>query len=218
LQPHYLALHGLSKLLETVSLVARRINPPLRVTGVIVCMHEAGTRLASEVLEDVGSFLNASEQGNNPWAGARVFKTLIRRNIKLAECPSHGMTIFDYAPQSHGSEDYAALAVEVRAMTEPDAAGPPTASPARPRPAKTAPAPSAGACDSAGDSVEPAIGPKPVCPSAKPAPVSPRRKRKAPAPARLSVEPNQEAVTLAAPVVAIEASSAPSAPPLSQTG
>lgn len=120
LQPHYLALHGLSKLLETVSLVARRINPPLRVTGVIVCMHEAGTRLASEVLEDVASFLHASEQSNSPWAGARVFGTVIRRNIKLAECPSHGMTIFDYAPRSNGAEDYAALACEVRAMVEAD--------------------------------------------------------------------------------------------------
>lgn len=119
LQPHYLALHGLSKLLETVSLVARRINPALRVTGVVVCMHEPGTRLATEVLDDVASFLRTSEQSNEPWAGARVFKTLIRRNIKLAECPSHGMTIFTYAPKSNGADDYAALALEVRAMVEP---------------------------------------------------------------------------------------------------
>ncbi len=118
LQPHYLALHGLSKLLETVSLVARRINPALRVTGVVVCMYEAGTRLATEVLEDVQSFLRAAEGGGEPWAGARVFRTVIRRNIKLAECPSHGKTIFDYEPKSNGAEDYAALAVEVRAMVE----------------------------------------------------------------------------------------------------
>jgi len=119
LQPHYLALHGLSKLLETVSLVCKRINPALRVTGIVVCMHEAGTRLAGEVLEDVASFLRESENSGQPWSGARVFKTVIRRNIKLAECPSHGVTIFDYAPASNGAEDYAALATEVRAMVEP---------------------------------------------------------------------------------------------------
>jgi chromosome partitioning protein len=132
LQPHYLALHGLSKLLETVSLVARRINPALRVTGVVVCMHEAGTRLASEVLEDVALFLHASETGSSPWAGARVFKTLIRRNIKLAECPSHGMTIFGYAPKSNGAEDYAALGDEVRTMTEAVECKPAVVAPATP--------------------------------------------------------------------------------------
>jgi len=119
LQPHYLALHGLSKLLETVSLVCKRINPALRVTGIVVCMHEAGTRLATEVLEDVASFLRDSETAGQPWSGARVFRSVIRRNIKLAECPSHGLTIFDYAPASNGAEDYAALATEVCAMVEP---------------------------------------------------------------------------------------------------
>jgi len=127
LQPHYLALHGLSKLLETVALVARRINPQLRVTGVIVCMHESGTRLATEVLEDVAQFLRAAQGHDVPWAGAQIFKTFVRRNIKLAECPSHGLTIFQYAPKSNGAEDYGALAAEVRAMVEPDS---PVASPA----------------------------------------------------------------------------------------
>lgn len=138
LQPHYLALHGLSKLLETVSLVARRINSQLHVTGVIVCMHEPGTRLASEVLEDVGAFLQASVGGEQPWAGARIFSTPIRRNIKLAECPSHGMTIFDYAPKSNGADDYAALALEVRAMVEGGLRPPLTI--AKPEPAGADPA------------------------------------------------------------------------------
>lgn len=158
LQPHYLALHGLSKLLETVSLVARRINPPLRVTGVVVCMHEPGTRLASEVLEDVTSFLHASESGRAPWAGARVFKTPIRRNIKLAECPSHGVTIFDYAPQSNGAEDYTALAVEVRAMVEPELAQP-----------APAPAPAQGA-PKAATAAAVTRKPKPTAPAAQAAP------------------------------------------------
>lgn len=117
LQPHYLALHGLSRLLETVSLVARRINPSLRVTGVVVCMHEPGTRLASEVMDDVSAFLTAAKGTDVPWAGARIFDTVIRRNIKLAECPSHGQTIFDYAPNSHGANDYSCLAAEIAAMT-----------------------------------------------------------------------------------------------------
>jgi chromosome partitioning protein len=124
LQPHYLALHGLSKLLETVLLVHSRINPGLRVTGVVVCMHEAGTRLASEVMDDVRAFLASSADSGQPWAGARVLATIIRRNIKLAECPSHGKTIFDYAPRSNGAEDYTALAAEIHAMTEPASSAP----------------------------------------------------------------------------------------------
>src|SRR5207247_3227294 len=60
LQPHFLALHGLSKLLETTALVARRINPGLRVTGVVLCMCEANTKLAQEVERDLGEFLSNS--------------------------------------------------------------------------------------------------------------------------------------------------------------
>ncbi len=113
LQPHFLALQGLGKLLQTVSLVSQRINPQVRVTGVTLCMYESGTRLAAEVVEELGRFLEEDRQRAVPWAQARVFRTLIRRNIKLAECPSHGVSIFDYAPRSHGAEDYAALAQEV---------------------------------------------------------------------------------------------------------
>jgi len=123
LQPHFLALQGLGKLLETISLVARRVNPKLRVSGVIVCMYESGTRLASEVVEELERFLAEQRQRDVPWAGARVFRTVIRRNIRLAESPSHGLSIFDYAPQSHGAEDYRALAAEVIEVA-PAAAGP----------------------------------------------------------------------------------------------
>ncbi len=113
LQPHYLALQGMGKLLETVSLVSRRINPSLRVTGVVVCMNEAGTKLASEVIEDVRSFFSAARDTGVPWASTRVFETAIRRNIKLAESPSHGKSIFDYAPDSNGAKDYGQLALEI---------------------------------------------------------------------------------------------------------
>lgn len=113
LQPHFLALHGLSKLLETTALVGRRINPGLKVGGIVVCLYEASTKLAAEVLTDLKGFLERSRGANVPWADARVFETKVRRNIKLAECPSFGTSIFSYAPRSSGATDYAALADEV---------------------------------------------------------------------------------------------------------
>jgi len=118
LQPHFFALHGLSKLLETTALVGRRINPALRVTGIILCLYDGGTRLAQEVVRDLRGFLDASRSANVPWADAKVFETKVRRNIKLAECPSFGKTIFEYAPRSSGAEDYAALAGEVSGVIE----------------------------------------------------------------------------------------------------
>ena len=118
LQPHFFALHGLSKLLETTALVGRRINPGLRVSGVVICLYDGGTRLAQEVVRDLRAFLDASRSANVPWAEAKVFETKVRRNIKLAECPSFGKTIFEYAPRCSGAEDYAALASEVSGVIE----------------------------------------------------------------------------------------------------
>ena len=118
LQPHFLALQGLGKLLETVSLVQKRINPGLRVTGVILCMFESNTRLAGEVVADLRDFFGSSRDQNVPWSDARLFESVIRRNVKLAECPSHGQTIFQYEPDSNGAADYNALAGEVLAMLE----------------------------------------------------------------------------------------------------
>lgn len=113
LQPHFLALHGLSKLLETIDLVARRLNSRLRLGGVILCMYEASTRLAVEVSRDVEDFFAASRQANKPWGRAQAFKTRIRRNIRLAEAPSFGQSIFQYAADSNGAEDYRHLAAEI---------------------------------------------------------------------------------------------------------
>jgi chromosome partitioning protein len=113
LQPHFLALHGLGKLLETTALVAKRINPALKVTGVVLCLYEATTRLAQEVLSDLQEYFEKSRGTPAPWAKARIFTTRIRRNIKLAECPSYGQSIFTYAPNCHGALDYMALAQEV---------------------------------------------------------------------------------------------------------
>jgi chromosome partitioning protein len=113
LQPHFLALHGLSKLVETLELVSDHVNPRLRLLGVVLCMYEAGTRLAGEIGRDVDSFLAASGEAHRAWRGAKLLATRIRRNIRLAEAPSFGQSIFDYAPDSHGAADYAALAAEV---------------------------------------------------------------------------------------------------------
>lgn len=115
LQPHFLALHGLSKLLETTALVSRRLNRGLKVTGIVLCMYETGTRLASDVTEDLTGFLKQSP-ADTPWSGARIFEAKIRRNIKLAEAPSFGQSIFDYAVKCPGALDYADLGQEVATM------------------------------------------------------------------------------------------------------
>ena len=115
LQPHFFALQGLSKLFETTALVTRRLNRDLRVTGIMMCLYESGTRLAADVMEDLKQFLNSSD-GDTPWASAQIFKSKIRRNIKLAEAPSFGQSIMDYAPTCSGAIDYLAMAQEVLAM------------------------------------------------------------------------------------------------------
>jgi chromosome partitioning protein len=116
LQPHFLALHGLGKLLETTALVARRINAHLKVTGVLLCMYESNTKLAQEVAGNLEEYLDKSRGAKVPWADACLFETRIRRNIKLAESPSFGQSIFDYAPGCPGASDYASLAREVLAQ------------------------------------------------------------------------------------------------------
>lgn len=113
LQPHFLALHGLSKLLETIDLVAKRLNPRLRLSGVLFCMYDGGTRLAAEVSRDVEEFFQGARGGKTPWSDVKLFETSIRRNVRLAEAPSFGQSIFDYAPGSHGAEDYSQLAQEI---------------------------------------------------------------------------------------------------------
>jgi chromosome partitioning protein len=116
LQAHFLALHGLSKLLETINLVAKRVNRDLKVGGIILCLYDAGTRLGGEVIEDLDRFFDGrrTAAAGSPWADAQLFRTRIRRNIRLAECPSFGQSIFQYAPSSRGAEDYASLAAEIQ--------------------------------------------------------------------------------------------------------
>jgi chromosome partitioning protein len=134
LQAHFLALHGLSKLLETIHLVSKRVNRDLKVAGVILCLYDAGTRLGGEVIEDLDRFFDGRRHAAAPWADAKVFRTRIRRNIRLAECPSFGQSIFQYAPTSRGAEDYASLAAELQGRDPAptwlnDEAKPPAAEP-----------------------------------------------------------------------------------------
>lgn len=119
LQPHFLALHGLSKLLRTIEIVSKRLNRQLRLTGVLLCLYESGTRLANEVSNDVVEYFNRDKTADCIWAHAKTFETRIRRNIRLAEAPSFGQSIFDYAPVSNGAEDYRQLAEEVLATAAP---------------------------------------------------------------------------------------------------
>ncbi|MCI0586400.1 MAG: ParA family protein [Planctomycetes bacterium] len=102
LQTEFLALQGVSRLLEVVDLVRGRLNPVLHLSGVLACMVNPRTNLAVEVLEEIRSFF-----------GERLYQTRIRENVRLAEAPSHGKTIFSYAPDSNGAADYLRLATEI---------------------------------------------------------------------------------------------------------
>ncbi|MHC4954915.1 MAG: ParA family protein [Planctomycetota bacterium] len=108
LQTEFLALRGVGKLLEVVNKVRRRLNPDLNITGILPTLSRTGTLLAREVQQEIETHF-----------GDRVFKTRIRSNVRLAEAPSHGKSIFAYDPRSAGALDYAALAIEVDAMRVP---------------------------------------------------------------------------------------------------
>lgn len=113
MQPHFLALQGMAKLLETVQLVAKRMNPKLGVGGIILTMFDSQAKLSHEVIFELQEFIEQSRDRNLPWSRARVYETRIRRNIKLAESPSFGKPIFDYDPSSNGATDYRKLALEM---------------------------------------------------------------------------------------------------------
>lgn len=146
MQSHFLALQGVSKLLETVALVGKTVNPRLRVTGVILCMHDTSSTHAKEVVQDLADFFEQARAANRevPWRSARVLTPAIRRNIKLAECPSFGQTIFDYAPGCPGAVDYQTLAEKIVAewdevIRRQTQAAAPAAAELKPVPAASAP-------------------------------------------------------------------------------
>lgn len=107
-QTEFFALQGMSRLVEVVELVRRRMHPGLAVTGIVPCLYDSRLRLAREVLAEIRKYF----PGN-------VFRQAINANVKLAEAPSFGQTIFEYAPESSGARDYRALAAEVMAQESP---------------------------------------------------------------------------------------------------
>jgi chromosome partitioning protein len=121
LQPHFLALQGFGQLLQTVDLVNKRINPNLKVKGILLCMYDSRASLPNEVRADIEQFLKNARGTNSAWAQARILPTFIRRNIKLAEAPSYGKTIFEYEQNCHGAEDYKKVAEFVHAQFQPPA-------------------------------------------------------------------------------------------------
>lgn len=105
LQTEFFALQGLSKLVDVVQVLQRRLCPELKITGILPCLYDSRLRLAREVLGEIRRYF--PEQ---------VFSTSIRTNVKLAEAPSHGSTIFEYDPSSTGAQDYLRAAQELAAQ------------------------------------------------------------------------------------------------------
>ena len=118
LQPHFLALQGLGKLLQTVELVNKRINTSLKVKWVLLCMFDSTASLPNEVKADINQFLNNARGSESAWADAQILPVHIRRNIKLAEAPSYGKTIFEYEQNCHGAEDYKKVAELIQGTAE----------------------------------------------------------------------------------------------------
>lgn len=102
IQCEFYALEGLSQLIHTVNLVKERLNPDLDMEGVVFTMYDSRTNLSMQVVENVKSHLNQN-----------IYKTMIPRNIRLAEAPSYGMPIHMYDPKSAGAEAYMNLAEEI---------------------------------------------------------------------------------------------------------
>ncbi len=124
LQTEYFALQGMAKLMEVVALVRRRLNPALRIHSILPCLVDLRTNLTNEVLDEIRRHF-----------GDIVAKTMIRSNVKLAEAPSFGKTIFEHAPESNGARDYEAFArefVSVAATTPAAPAPAPAAASAAP--------------------------------------------------------------------------------------
>ena len=102
IQCEYYALEGLSQLIHTIELVKERLNSNLEIEGVVFTMYDARTNLSLQVVENVKDNLNQN-----------IYKTIIPRNIRLAEAPSYGIPINQYDPKSSGAESYRLLADEV---------------------------------------------------------------------------------------------------------
>ena len=105
MQAEYLSLQGMAKLLEVIDLVQKQLNPELQIACVLPCMLDSRTNLSAEVLHEIEEHF-----------GKLLTATKIRNNVKLAEAPSFGRTIFEHAPDSNGAKDYAAFGLEFLEM------------------------------------------------------------------------------------------------------
>jgi chromosome partitioning protein len=114
IQCEYFALEGLGQLLATIRLITDHLNPRLEIKGAVLTMHDARTRLSSEVGDEVRRHL-----------GERVYDTIIPRSIRLSEAPSHGLPIHLFAPGSKGANAYDDLAKEIRMRDERPGSHPP---------------------------------------------------------------------------------------------
>lgn len=102
IQCEYYALEGLSQLVHSVNLIQQKLNPKLELEGVVFTMYDSRNNLSKEVVESVQNNLNEN-----------IYKTIIPRNVRLAEAPSYGMPITTYAPDSSGAQAYRQLALEM---------------------------------------------------------------------------------------------------------
>ena len=102
IQCEYYALEGISQLIHTIDLVQERLNPDLKMEGVVFTMYDSRTNLSNEVVDNVKNNLHTT-----------IYKTIIPRNVRLAEAPSHGLPINLYDSKSAGAESYRLLAKEV---------------------------------------------------------------------------------------------------------
>jgi chromosome partitioning protein len=116
LQAHFLALQGMEKLFDTIAMVRQSLNPRLHISGILFCQYESAAKLTGEVTGEVEHFLSTARGTAHPVANAVIFQTTVRRSIKLAEAPSFGQSILQYAPGSAGAADYSVLAEEVLKM------------------------------------------------------------------------------------------------------
>lgn len=107
IQCEYYALEGLSQLMNTVKIVQKHLNKPLRVEGVVLTMFDARTNLSIQVVEEVKKYF-----------GNKVYRTIIPRNVRLSEAPSYGLPIILYDAKSKGAECYMELAEEVILSSE----------------------------------------------------------------------------------------------------
>ncbi len=102
LQAEFLAMQGMSHLVQTINIVKKRLNTTLEVSGIIATMYDGRINLSKEILEKVEKYF-----------GNKLFRTFIRNNIALAEAPSFGKDIFEYKSSSNGAEDYKSLCKEI---------------------------------------------------------------------------------------------------------